>query len=607
MSDPQQLSGALFLAALLGALPLVFRRWTERGLHAFVALAAGVFLGSIFLHLLPELLGVGAGEGYPGHGHPLPASASLPGGLAPWGALVVGFLLLLVIERIGLKAGSGTDQHQVLWSATTLGLSLHALTTGVGLSALLGEATPAAAALRPLFIAALLHKAVETFSLATVMRLGGLSVGKTCLGVTVFAAVTPVGLLAGGGLLSAYPEAFPLALGFAAGTFLYVSFLDLLPEVFHGEGDRRRNISLVGLGIALTAVTLPQLEAQGTFARAVLGEGLAVFTAMAPFLLFGFLAAGIVSRFLKPGSLSRLLARDDAASVASASIIGAPLPLCSCSVLPVAATLRQAGASRGATSAFLIATPETGVDSVTVTAALLDPIMTVVRPLAAVLSAFTTGTIVNLFLRGRGADEPEAPAAEACCADAEPHEPPAPTGFLRGALHHGFVEVLDDLTPLLLAGLAASAILSALLPESLFATSTAQGFSGLLIMLAVGIPIYVCAAASTPIAASLVLKGLSPGAALVFLLASPATNLGSLAVLTRILGRGAALVHLVALSAVTLALGVAVDWLYLACGWTAFARLGGEHEMLPAWLGTASALLLAGLMAVSLLRPRKSP
>jgi uncharacterized membrane protein YraQ (UPF0718 family) len=233
----------------------------------------------------------------------------------------------------------------------------------------------------------------------------------------------------------------------------------------------------------------------------------------------------------------------------------------------------------------------------------MDPIMTIVRPVAAVLSAFLTGMAVNLFVRGR--KNPDAPPPEeTCCEDEEPHTHQAPSGWLRGAFHHGFVEVLDDLTPLLLAGFAASAILSALLPANLLEAPAAQGFSGLLIMLAVGIPIYVCAAASTPIAASLVMKGLSPGAALVFLLASPATNLGSLAVLTRILGRGAALVHLIALLVVTLALGMAVDWLYPAFGWSAYARMGGEHEMLPAWLSTGSAVLLAVLMAGSLMRRR---
>jgi len=603
---------SLFAITFVGALPPMHRGWSPRGLHQLVSVAAGIFLGSVFLHLLPEIAGVG-------HAHQAPGAEALEASRLPWFSLLAGFLLLFVVERVWLhgrqERRAKVDAHAVLLSATFVGLALHSAAMGLGLGAFFAEGGWR----WPLFLSLLTHKAAEAFSLAAVMSLAGLGRRRTGAFLAIFATITPLGLV--------FADAFPFARGsfgmlvsgFAAGTFLYVAVCDLLPEVFHDTDRSWTKLGWVLLGIGITAVSLPGAEGAPAFVRDVLAGSVATFRDMAFYLIMGFAIAGVLSLVLRPETLTRHLAGDDARSVAKASVIGAPLPLCSCSVVPVALSLRRAGASKGATSAFLISTPETGVDSVSVTWALLDPLMTIVRPIAAILSGIATGLSVNFFVRRSGerdgpAPEPVGPdapgaaepaAAGACCA-AEAPRPPArvPERGVRRALRFAFVDMLDDLTGALLAGVLLSGVLAAAVPESFFEQPVMQGFGGMLLMLLLGIPIYVCAAASTPIAATLILKGLSPGAGLVFLLAGPATNLASLFALSKILGRRALAVHLVALALVTLALGFAVDALYPWLGIVPSAASGHEHGLVPGWLSRAAAIVLAVLMVVSLLRTR---
>jgi uncharacterized membrane protein YraQ (UPF0718 family) len=340
---------------------------------------------------------------------------------------------------------------------------------------------------------------------------------------------------------------------------------------------------------------------------------------MAPFLLVGFLLAGLLNRFLRTDRIVKKLARDDLSSVGLSALFGAPLPLCSCSVVPLALELRRRGASKGATAAFLISTPETGVDSVSVTWALLDPLLTIARPAGAVLSALFSGSLVNALVR-RGLDREtrqpaSAPVAEhACCAhESEPapaaehaHErperAPATGNWALAVLRYAYVDMLDDLAPSLVVGLILSAAISVLLPANALDPALQGGIGGMLLMLLVGIPVYVCASASTPIAASLIHKGFSPGTALVFLLAGPATNLGSIFVLSRELGRRTVLTMLVGLSVSAIALGLLVDWLYLALAIVPTARLGEHAHAVPSAVSTAGAGLLVLLVGFSLLR-----
>jgi uncharacterized protein len=598
---------ALLLAAsLVGMLPPLVRRWSDRGLHNFVAASAGIFLGTVFLHLLPELAG---GDSH-GHGHVHAAVDSS----APWAAALVGFLGLFLIEKVWLREKPGADGHTLVWVSTYVGLSVHAFTAGLGLAALLEHPELSVAV-----VAVLWHKLTESFSLSSVMRLAGAPAKRHLAMLGFFACITPTGLLLGAQLAGLDATANAVLTGLAAGTFLYVAVCDLLPEVFHHTDRRMPRVIALVIGVIASGLA-PQFESFEVLQASLMhfgDEALAMFLAMAPYLLLGFAVAGLVQVFLEPAGLQRWLKGEGPKPIATASILGAPLPLCSCSVIPVASGLRKAGAGKGPTSAFLIATPETGVDSVSVTYALFDPVMAVVRPVASVLSALVTGLAVGVFAKSGKDDEPNAgldeTVANPCCskereADA-PAAPQAESGSpLRRAARFAFVDMVDDLAGALIVGILLSALIAAWVPADWFDSPLLAGSGAIFVMLLVGVPIYVCAAASTPIAATLLLKGLSPGAVLVFLLAGPATNLATLTVMGKSLGKRALAVHLGVLMLVTLVLGFATDALYGGFGFESFAKLGEGHEDHAGWLSIASAIVMGLLFAASFarrLKPRR--
>ena len=309
----------------------------------------------------------------------------------------------------------------------------------------------------------------------------------------------------------------------------------------------------------------------------------------AVFILFGLIVSGLLRVFLSPGSVAAHLGNGRFKSVLKASLLGIPIPLCSCGVLPAAASLKKQGANNGAVTSFLISTPESGVDSISITWALMDPIMTMVRPVAAFFTALMAGIAENLFGRpdmNRSVVPDLSCPVDGCCdginCDPADHRRHHTFGEkIAAGLRFAFGDVWSDLAVWFLFGLVLSGIITVLIPESFFSRYMGGGMGAMLIMLAVGIPIYICASASTPIAAALILQGVSPGAALVFLMTGPATNVTSLTVLSRVLGRRATAIYLASIALCAFGFGLLVDQVYQFLGISAQATLGRAGEALP--------------------------
>ena len=315
------------------------------------------------------------------------------------------------------------------------------------------------------------------------------------------------------------------------------------------------------------------------------------------FVLAGLAAAGLVHVFVSRAFLTRHLGGRGLGSVLKAALVGAPLPLCSCSVLPTALALRERGAGRGATVSFLISTPETGVDSIAITWALMGPLMAIVRPVAAVLTAVAAGMAEALHSR-RLPDAPPAPfGCQICQSDSCEHV--GPQGRWGRFWRFVLLGMGDDLGPTLALGLVLAGLATAVVPDDFFARYLGNHWVAMLVMLAVGLPLYVCASASTPLAAALVLtKGLSPGAALVFLLVGPATNLTTILVVARMLGKASAAIYVLTIAAMSLACGALLDAATGALDVRVVPSGAGEH--VPAWVLTAGAVVLAAYLALAL-------
>ncbi len=321
------------------------------------------------------------------------------------------------------------------------------------------------------------------------------------------------------------------------------------------------------------------------------------------YILFGILIGGLLKVFLSPAYVAHHLGQGCYSSVFKAALFGIPLPLCSCGVLPAAAALKRQGANNGATTAFLISTPESGIDSISVSYALLDPIMTVTRPLAAFVSAIIAGCIENTFNPPRPQLAMAADlscAVDGCCdgVDCPPAEHARHHSLLekiRAGMRYAFGELWGDLAGWFFIGLLLAGLISALVPDDLITSYLGGGFVAMLLMLAFGIPLYICATASTPIAAAMILKGVSPGAALVFMLAGPATNMATISVLVGLLGRRATVVYLTCIGVTAVVFGLTLDWVYTINGISAKAMVGQAGELVPYPVQLVAALVILAL------------
>ncbi len=304
---------------------------------------------------------------------------------------------------------------------------------------------------------------------------------------------------------------------------------------------------------------------------------------LSPSLLLGLFIAGLVHLYLPPGLVYRGLNRPDLRSAARASLIGVPLPLCSCGVIPTALGLRNQGASKGATTAFMISTPQTGVDSLLVSASFLGWPFALFKLAAAFVTGMIGGALVNRFTA------PDAEPRSASVATAA--EPGA--GGIRGALRYSLFELLAAIDLWVLAGVLVAALIATFIPPDYLAGRTwAQGLGGMLLVLAISIPLYVCTTGSVPIAASLIAAGMPAGTALVFLMAGPATNVATLGAVYRVLGTRVLAIYLGTVILMSILLGLGFDWLLQGV-----QVEEGSHTHGIDWIAIGSALLLSGLLA----------
>ncbi|MBO4286946.1 MAG: permease [Kiritimatiellae bacterium] len=314
-----------------------------------------------------------------------------------------------------------------------------------------------------------------------------------------------------------------------------------------------------------------------------------VFAMMAPWLVFGFLMAGIIAVWIPRNWVNRVMGGSSGfRGILRAVAIGVPLPICSCGVLPIAAGLRKHGAGKGPTAALLISTPQTGIDSIHATYALLGPVFAVARPVAAALTGIVGGTVVAAV----GGEDAEATAVADDSAGAK---------GLKAIFWQAYRRLLGSVAKPLAVGLAISALVTVFVPDNFFAdTFHGNDWIAMPVMALVGFPMYVCSTASIPIAASLIAKGISPGAAFVFLMVGPAMNAMSLTTVAALVGRKAAAAYVAVIVAGAILCGIAINLVPNALSVSAAVSATG-HSLSPVhW---ASALFLAVMMVYNIVRP----
>lgn len=316
---------------------------------------------------------------------------------------------------------------------------------------------------------------------------------------------------------------------------------------------------------------------------------------MSPYLLLGFGIAGLMHTFVPNRLYSRYLSGRGWRSVLYAAALGVPLPLCSCGVLPTAMSLRREGASKGATTSFLIATPQTGVDSIMATYSLMGLPFAIIRPIAALVTAMLGGTLVNAFDRSEQAVESTEGVTNT--------KPLTLREKVVGALRYGYVEMMQDIGRWLVVGLVVAGVITVAVPDGFFVPFAHRPLLGMLLVLVCAVPMYLCATGSIPIAVALMLKGMTPGAALVLLMAGPAVNVASVLVIRKVLGQRTLWLYLAAIVGGALAFALGVDYLLPREWFTqSLTAIGAPCHAHTPWFGIVCSVVLAALLINALVR-----
>lgn len=348
-----------------------------------------------------------------------------------------------------------------------------------------------------------------------------------------------------------------------------------------------------------------------------------LITGMSPYLLLGFLLAGLMHAFVPGKFYTKYLSRKSFRSVLNAALLGIPLPLCSCGVIPTAMSLRKEGASKGAVVSFLIATPQTGVDSIIATFSLMGLPFAIVRPIAALFTAIFGGVIVDKAEPEKKCcchSEEEKAEEHSCCCHSHKEEAEhvchchseekkvegschchSHKGFftkIKEALTYAYVDMMEDIGKWLVIGLVVAAAITVLVPTEYFAVFQGNTLASMLLVLCIAMPMYLCATGSIPIAVALMMKGLTPGAALVMLMAGPACNFASMLLIRRSLGLRTMLVYILSIVLGAVAFGYLIDMLQFS-GMVDFLyqlkevhSCHDEHAGVFSWICTGLLLLL---------------
>jgi len=317
---------------------------------------------------------------------------------------------------------------------------------------------------------------------------------------------------------------------------------------------------------------------------------------MSPYLLLGFFVAGILNIIIPRDKIYKHLSGSNVKSIVKASVFGVPLPICSCGVIPVAAYLREKGAGKGSTVSFLSSTPTSGIDSVLATYSLLGPLFAVIRPIAALFAGIFGGILTNIS-EGSHRKEISLPQSESSCnmcavESAHSHSLSSKT---KRIFRYAFLDLVSDVGKWIVIGILIGSVIGFLIPGNIIEKYLGTPLIAYPLMLLISIPMYICATGSIPIAASLILKGMTPGAGLVFLIAGPATNAATMSFTWGKLGKKTLFMYLISIVTTALLFGLLLDYIWALSGKN-FNLLAGSMEMLPNWMKTISAVFLSGLM-----------
>lgn len=326
----------------------------------------------------------------------------------------------------------------------------------------------------------------------------------------------------------------------------------------------------------------------------VIKESYLLLEKMSVYLLFGFFFAGVLHIFLKEGTIGRHLGKNSFLSVVKASLFGIPLPLCSCGVIPAALSIKKDGASKGAVLSFLISTPTTGVDSIFATYALLGGVFAVYRVVASFIAGIFAGIFANISFKDELTPSPqdEERKCKVCCDKNHSHQEHSVFDKIKGVFTYAFGDLLKDVGKWLLIGIFIGGAISYLMPQEFITRYLSSGWQSMLIMLVIAIPMYVCSTGSLPVAAALMLKGLNPGAAFVFLLAGPATNSVALTVIAKEFGKKTVFIFLSSIIICSFALGTLLNYIWQFFDVNTLEHITHHTEIFPSWVRIAASIIL---------------